>query len=153
MSHRCAHWMRQAAVRSECDTALETATQRLEGVDFDTIAFTGMSGCLFAPILAYTMKKEIACVRKSSMGTHSDCIVEGFYNTKKYIIVDDFIASGDTIKRIILKMLKHARDARCVGVYCYYKEDRMGKFSNGFLSPEDRLFQSLLQEALNIFNA
>jgi adenine/guanine phosphoribosyltransferase-like PRPP-binding protein len=97
--------------------------ESFETFDFDTIVCTGISGVVFAPALAKKMGRKIAIVRKARDGTHSsnkveaDCFDDEFGN---YIIVDDLISSGNTVKRITKAITKHTRGkGRCVGVYLY----------------------------------
>jgi orotate phosphoribosyltransferase len=94
---------------------------------FDAIAFSGNSGAGICYPLSYMYKWPIICVRKEEL-SHG-CDIEGTRaEIKKYVIVDDFINSGNTVKRIIDKLLP----ASCVGIYIYnedkflyynYKED------------------------------
>ena len=67
---------------------------------FDTIAFRGLSGSLIVPTLAGLMKKEFLAVRKDGESSHSRYPIEGNYACQKFIIVDDLIHSGKTIKEI-----------------------------------------------------
>lgn len=95
--------------------------------DFDTIAFSGMSGAVFAPMLAHYLKKELIMVRKgadlASKG-HSAFNVEGYQAVKRYIIVDDLVSTGTTVKYIHDQIKNGFTDtARCVGVYCYLADE------------------------------
>jgi adenine/guanine phosphoribosyltransferase-like PRPP-binding protein len=83
---------------------------------YDTIVFSGSSGTLIGPILALRLEKEMVLVRKEDDENHSGNNVEGFDGTKKYIIVDDFVDSGATVKRIQRKMHVFAPKAKCLGV-------------------------------------
>ena len=67
-------------------------------VKFDAIAFRGMSGAIIACPVASIFKKPLIIVRKSIKNCHSSRQVEGFIDAKKYIIVDDFIETGKTIR-------------------------------------------------------
>lgn len=84
--------------------------------EYDTLAFSGYSGALIAPILALAMGKDMALVRKKGDVRASSYDVEGYKNIKKYIIVDDFVCSGDTAARIIKGVKQFAPDAKCLGV-------------------------------------
>ena len=98
---------------------------------FDTFVFSGMSGALFTPRLAATLKKETVLVRKpndmnarSNMRVnHSPYDVEGFADVKRYIIVDDQVSMGNTARHIITHMKNFAPDAMCVCIYCYFDND------------------------------
>ncbi len=47
------------------------------GIQFDAIAFTGMSGALVAPVLCYMMDKYPLIVRPDKSNKHSSHEVEG----------------------------------------------------------------------------
>ncbi len=90
------------------------------GLRIDAIAFRGMSGCLFAAPLAARMRKPMIMVRKmckdcGSAQSHTCNLVEGDRNAITYVIVDDFIASGTTV-RAIKEAITHWSQATCVGV-------------------------------------
>ena len=107
---------------------LAAAVAKLKDVDFDAIACTGVSGLLFAPSLAEVMGKELIVVRKEQdTKNHSHRDVEGYYETKKYIFVDDQISFGDTFRRVkeqVKNFVKYAHLAGspppvCVATYEY----------------------------------
>lgn len=90
--------------------------------EFDAIAFRGMSGALVAPLLAYELGKTLIMVRKPKSGPndhHSMHNVEGDRDARRYLIVDDFRCSGDTIRAILGGISIFAPDARCMGVMFY----------------------------------
>ena len=95
---------------------------------FDTIAFTGISGAGVAFPLANRLFKGLICVRKELNSCHSKHKVEGQIGAKHYIIVDDFVETGNTIftivKEINLAYEKYCHPRTfgppiCVGVYLY----------------------------------
>lgn len=92
-------------------------------LDFDAIAFSGMSGAVFAPYLAHILKKNMIMVRKGADAAakgHSCFDVEGYTATERYVIVDDLISSGATAQYIHDRIEKDfANGAQCVGMYCY----------------------------------
>jgi hypothetical protein len=90
------------------------------GVEFDAIAFTGVSGALVAPQLASGMNKKLIIIRKKD-GSHSSLPIEGDDSSNKYIIVDDQITTGATVKRIIgtLRRSKYFKHMQCVGIFLY----------------------------------
>jgi hypoxanthine phosphoribosyltransferase len=69
----------------------------------DAIAIRGLSGSLIGGILSHKLGIPLMCVRKGK--SHSDYRVETFLTEYKpeinYIIIDDLICSGGTIKAII----------------------------------------------------
>ena len=95
-------------------------------VKFDTIAVRGVSGLLVGPALAAAMGKDIIVVRKS-VGMdhcHSGKIAEGNLDTERYLIVDDIISSGNTVKAIRNAVLLEQqrldiKSGECAGVLCY----------------------------------
>jgi orotate phosphoribosyltransferase len=118
---------------------VERAVKLLEknNAQFDSIAVRGVSGLLFGPALAARMGKNIIVVRKDaemSPHGHSGCRVEGDIETKAYIVADDLICSGDTIREVIKqiyawqsKYKKGRIIGECVGVLCY--KDGMGQYN------------------------
>lgn len=90
---------------------------------FDTIAFRGVSGCMIGPLLAVALNKRMVVVRKIQDNCHSSREVEGYKDAHKYIIVDDLIASGETLSLIKKQMYTftkyNANFAKCVGIVLY----------------------------------
>lgn len=88
-------------------------------LDFDAIAFTGSSGAALAFPLSYLLKLPLIHVRKGNSHYFSGQI-EGTISSKKYLIVDDFIDRGNTIRRIIRNIKRELGDqAKPVGIYLY----------------------------------
>lgn len=97
-------------------------------VKYDTIAVSGVSGITVGSMVAFHLKKRLAIVRKKSDVTHSWITVEHSPSSKtkgkfsRYIIIDDLIDSGDTIKRVLDGVAKErGDDAECVGIVLYDK--------------------------------
>jgi orotate phosphoribosyltransferase-like protein len=90
-------------------------------IEFDAIAFSGMSGATIAPIVAFQMDKGLLMVRHpDKVGSHSSTLVEGDYHAKRYIIIDDFIATGATIDRILENIENSLRGrAKAVGIFLH----------------------------------
>jgi adenine/guanine phosphoribosyltransferase-like PRPP-binding protein len=93
---------------------VERAVKTLQGVKFDTIVFRGFSGAVVGPVVALQLGKPWALVRKVGDNAHSSRVVEGDVSGD-YVIIDDFIDSGETIRKIV----SECRDGRCVGAYFY----------------------------------
>ena len=89
--------------------------------DFDAIACCGTSGMLVVPQISELLNKNIIVVRKTTEKTYSRFIVEGA-STLNYIIVDDLICSGNTVKYIRKQIKIETPRSQCVGVYCYMPE-------------------------------
>jgi orotate phosphoribosyltransferase-like protein len=96
---------------------------------FDAIAFSGSSGCAIAFHVAATLGIPLMYVRKANEQSHSyqkvDCnFARG--EIKKYLIVDDFVQSGDTIRHITNTIAavcekQGSYPAKPVGIFCYDK--------------------------------
>jgi adenine/guanine phosphoribosyltransferase-like PRPP-binding protein len=87
----------------------------LSHLDFDTIAFRGLSGALLAPVIAMKMGKELIAVRKGEK-CHSYRMLEGNTAVERYVIVDDFVSCGDTVRAILDEVYAVAPEAKCIGV-------------------------------------
>lgn len=104
---------------------LPLVIRQLSYHDFDAIAFRGLSGALVAPIVAREMKKTLLCVRREIGETgHSVHGVEGDLAARRYVILDDFVSSGTTVRKIIQAVRKEFLDACrpvpvCIGI-CEY---------------------------------
>ena len=104
----------------------KSITRLLKGIresslDFDSVVFAGMSGALVAPTIAGRLRKSILMVRKAGDQNHGGYRLEGNPDTRNYIIIDDLIASGDTIRHMMktIKANDFTRDAKCVGIFLY----------------------------------
>lgn len=95
---------------------------------FDTIVFCGMSGAAMAFLLSHWLNLPLICVRKPTDGSHFHkywkfdekvLLCEGNLDAKRYLIVDDFIATGDTVNRIINAVKKEVPFAECVSLLMY----------------------------------
>jgi hypoxanthine phosphoribosyltransferase len=67
--------------------------------DFDGFVVSGYSMSLISSILAYKMNMPVAVVKKQNEKRHSGFTAEGLCN-KRWLIVDDLICSGDTIRHV-----------------------------------------------------
>lgn len=131
--HRLNHYLQQARKKL-----------RESKLDYDSIVFCGMSGAVFAPALTVLLGKQMIMVRKAKdyrPFTHSEFQVEGYRNVKRYIIVDDLVSTGDSVRRMAEKISEFSsQEAICVAVYCY--------LSNVFLERGDIRFPSLIQSSV-----
>lgn len=112
------------ALQSERRSSLVAdAVLKLHEVRFDAIAFCGMSGAIFAPMVASVLNKELIMVRKKRdirPHNHSNHRVEGCTSAQSYLILDDQVSSGKTKQYIIQQIAEFAPNAKLVGVYEYY---------------------------------
>jgi adenine/guanine phosphoribosyltransferase-like PRPP-binding protein len=103
---------------NECVAELRKL-QRTSVLEFDAIACRGLSGLLIAPQIAVRLEKSLIVVRKGE-DCHSSNMVEGDSATLRYIIVDDLIASGSTVRAMHKEIGKFAPKAKCLGVLQAY---------------------------------
>jgi orotate phosphoribosyltransferase len=88
---------------------------------FDSIVCCGTSGLLVAPQIAEILDKHIIVVRKDQK-CYSEFLVEGVA-PNRYIIIDDFICKGYTVRHIMDSISEDSPSSRCYGVYCYMNEE------------------------------
>jgi adenine/guanine phosphoribosyltransferase-like PRPP-binding protein len=96
-------------------------------IKFDSIVGTGVSGMLFLPALSNRLKVPFAIVRKDD-SSHSSREVE-FSSSKlvlDYIIIDDLIDSGDTVRNIQEKMSEFCLSSKARAVFLYEPERDAG---------------------------
>src|SRR4051812_36903458 len=118
-------YLKELIRTDELRASITNAVRCLKDVEFDAIAFRGMSGALIAPALALEMDKTLIMVRKSTERSHTWLQVEGDAGARKYIIVDDLIDSGDTVHAIIDGVKRFAPTAECAGMHRVCKANRM----------------------------
>lgn len=102
---------------------IETAQERLAGVNFDTLVGTGFSGSIVVPSLALAMGKKFVLVRKDTDDSHhGGGRLLGDLGSR-WIFVDDFVSSGRTRERVMDKLDLAARESEgpteMVGQYMY----------------------------------
>lgn len=85
---------------------------------FDAIAFTGTSGAAIAYPISAMLKIPLICVRKDSRN-HYRHPIEGCITAERYVIVDDFISMGTTMKKITSTIKKEMPDAEPVAIFLY----------------------------------
>jgi adenine/guanine phosphoribosyltransferase-like PRPP-binding protein len=89
---------------------------------FDSIVCCGVSGLMVVPQIAELLEKHIVVIRKRDEQCYSDFPMEGV-TPFRYVIVDDLVCSGSTIKHMQHTIHEDCPKARCVGVYCYMPEE------------------------------
>lgn len=108
-------------------------------VPFQAIAFRGASGAAMAYPISAQLNIPLIYVRKPREQSHGDNIEGTNREITKYIIVDDFIETGKTIKDII-KAIDDAADRyydlhcpiKCVGIVLYAEQDPDSEFHKDF---------------------
>jgi adenine/guanine phosphoribosyltransferase-like PRPP-binding protein len=115
-------------------------TLQESNVEFDAIAYTGVSGGLTAPVVAFLLKKPLIVVRKDTdTSKHSPHMIEGDVAATSFIIVDDFKCTGKTRDKII-SAVTHWSNAEYKGF--------LSLLDNDFSSPSegDRDLQITIRE-------
>ena len=90
--------------------------------EFDSIACCGISGLMVAPTVAELLDKHIVVIRKPNDSCYSEFPMEGV-TPFRYVILDDLICSGNTLKHIKHTIYEDCPKAKCVGLYCYIPEE------------------------------
>jgi len=101
-----------------------SAVCRLRKLDdtYDSIACSGTSGLMVVPQIAEILNKEIIIVRKHNEISYSPFHIEGVM-PNRYIVIDDLVCSGTTIKHITRSIKEEYPRSKCIGVYCYIPEE------------------------------
>lgn len=111
--------------------AVENALASLESLKFDCIAVRGISGISIGSIVAFQLKKNLAIVRKPNEKFHAPVgplvLVESPEAVIRYVVIDDFVSSGETLYHIQRNMLAIHPNSLCVGMVMY---NRIGGFYN-----------------------
>lgn len=112
---------------------VKTMRHATKGWKYDTIVGTGLSGTIFTARVAPGLRKQFAIVRKKDdNSTHSGSRVEGLVG-KRFVVADDFVSSGATLKHVLTMMHKNHPGSVFVGVYQY----EYGRFTNAEMCVED----------------
>lgn len=86
-----------------------------EELQFDAIAFRGSSGCALAYPVGAALEIPLIYVRKPEECSHGRP-QEGFDGAvRTYIIIDDFISTGKTVRTI----METLQPAQCLGIVTY----------------------------------
>ena len=90
---------------------------------YSHIAVRGVSGCVIGGLVAARQRKSLIVSRKEGVKSHASFSAEGVPDKEafNYIIVDDFVCSGDTLRAIIKQISEANNAATCVGMVCYHE--------------------------------
>jgi adenine/guanine phosphoribosyltransferase-like PRPP-binding protein len=117
-SHTCRvlnHKVRnKAIIKAVCDL-------RKIAKEFDSIACCGVSGLMVVPQIAEILNKHIVIIRKQGQ-SYSTFSMEGV-TPFRYVIIDDLICSGETVKYIKNTIYEECPKSKCIGLYCYMPEE------------------------------
>jgi orotate phosphoribosyltransferase-like protein len=90
--------------------------------DFDSIACCGVSGLMVIPQVAELLNKNIIIVRKKNEERYSEFKTEGVAPFR-YVVIDDLICSGSTLKYITKTIKAEYSRSKCIGLYCYMPKE------------------------------
>jgi len=95
---------------------------------FECLAFSGHSGAAVAWPMSLLTGWPLVCVRKEGDGSHyaegGGGLVEGYdHPGMRYLIVDDQVSSGSTVRRMVREIKTVHPDSVCVGVVRYHQGD------------------------------
>lgn len=112
---------------------VELMRHETRGVEYDTIVGTGLSGTIFTARVAPALRKKFAIIRKKDdESTHSSNRIEGVVG-QRFVVADDFVSSGATLKYVLTTMHKIYPKVRFVGLYQY----EFGSYKNAETCVDD----------------
>ena len=120
---------------SDLKKTLEESTAKVGDLcrvfEVDTLAFSGSSGAAFAFYISAQLNIPLLYVRKENEVSHGKPLeCNSTKQICRYLIIDDFICSGSTIKHIYETISDSATQRKCVppqcaGVFLYTTGFRM----------------------------
>jgi hypothetical protein len=105
--------------------AVDRALEKIANAPYHSaIAVTGISGMMMGPAVAHYAGKNLLVVRKAGENSHSYLSVEGMVPEGEdpefwYVILDDFVNTGETVRTIEEKVGDHFPRALLRGVVEY----------------------------------
>ena len=97
---------------------------RLRSIEaLDSIVVCGTSGLLVGPQVSEILNLNLVIVRKpnETSSSYSDFDVEGTHPSR-YIILDDLICSGKTVRNILRAINSEYYRVECLGAYFYLQD-------------------------------
>lgn len=94
---------------------------------FDTVVVTGLSGVLIGLDASRKWGKELAIVRREHDSPHGQSI-EATKVPKAFVLLDDFICSGDTLGWMLRQMQSRWPAATPKGIFLYNEGSRRSKW-------------------------
>lgn len=110
-------------------SAIRKKVKRLRHLgQVDTLVGVGMSGSLLVPRLADALGIEALVLRKPGVNTHASSVAEGHLGSR-WVFVDDFISSGETLRRAygLVNELAEKYDIKTefAGAYLYRNDHKL----------------------------
>lgn len=118
-----------ARLRAKAHEVAAILPEMMDRLGADAVAVTGKSGLSLAFATLMLIDFPLIVVRKRGENSHGNPI-EGAHSVdvRKYIILDDFVSSGSTIKTMVgsidemVDSYEDTKPLRCVGVFQYLRE-------------------------------
>lgn len=123
MKYTHSDYLSKVFVKERRNEAISKMVETLKDLDFDAIAVRGVSGITMGSILAHVLNKELVVVRKLEEDSHASYNAETPKEFSKYIVVDDFTCSGETLFYVVLATACVNPNATCRGFYSYNSEN------------------------------
>jgi hypothetical protein len=117
----CSSYLESVLIPSQRKKTISRIVSHLKPrlAEFDAIAVCGVSGLLVGPSISDKLGKPLIVVRKmDDSSTHSALKVEGSL-LGRYLILDDLICSGNTVRHMVDAIRVHNEFAVCVGIYTF----------------------------------
>lgn len=110
--------------------AVKVVSKEVLKIRPDAIAFSGSSGCAIAFPVASKIKIPMIHIRKDR-GHHYEAY-EGALDVSSYVILDDFVETGRTIKRIIEGVKTKSPSAKLLAAIFYLSDGSMSNKREAF---------------------
>ena len=110
-------------LKKKADSVSKKILKLQKELGFDAIAITGVSGAGIGFAVSYITGIPCIYVRKSKNKTHGKLIEGPNKDIKSYIILDDFIVTGETIKRVVKNLKSQYKTIECCGIFVYDSGD------------------------------
>lgn len=127
-------------LREGVTAAAPIVARAMSELNITHLAFRGTSGAGFAYPLSFATGIRLMCCRKEGEHSHAMRSLEGSGTVQRYAIIDDSIATGNTIRTIVEKVNKDAERAyatimpKCSLILLYY---RCSRFEGGEVRTDD----------------
>jgi adenine/guanine phosphoribosyltransferase-like PRPP-binding protein len=140
----CSHWFKVVFDNNKLRTMVRKLSPEVikfqKELEFEAIAFSGISGALVAPIISYETGIPIIMVRKKDdyKSSHDPYLVSGCLSCEKYVILDDLVNTGKTVLRIKDIIWENSTVPKLVGIilysplYGYFLENTENSFIKKF---------------------
>jgi adenine/guanine phosphoribosyltransferase-like PRPP-binding protein len=120
----CPH-TRDAIALPDAREKLALIQRSLKGIKFEAFAVSGLSGIVLASVLAHRMRKALVIVRKEETPSpNSYNKIEGPDDLTSFVVLDDLISSGGTLRRIVEGVAIRYPHAKGAGVFLYAQAGR-----------------------------